>query len=361
MWMMGYNDGGDSFGGRKLRSIVPRPAAVINPSCLGRIHGTDLLSFNHHLAGLTEQSKRDFGPQQVVVSSRWNPTPEQLQTLEELYRRGTRTPSAEEIQHITAQLRRYGKIEGKNVFYWFQNHKARERQKRRRQLESTSDEQDHNNNDGNVENTERKESAGANGTGIEVERTKNWASSTNCSTLAEKPVSIQRTAKAAIPERRAADGWVQFEEAELQQRKSLDERNATWQVMQFSCCSSSSSPPTNNNLINRTPCAATIPPTSLRNMDPKHIMNTREELNIFITPYTENFETHLVSASSNIVVREANGHDGQSQTLQLFPLRSNDDGDDQEVAEKQSDESAAEMNSFTSTPYKFFEFLPLKN
>ena len=74
----------------------------------------------------------------MVVSSRWNPTPEQLRALEELYRRGTRTPSAEQIQHITAQLRRYGKIEGKNVFYWFQNHKARERQKRRRQLESSA-------------------------------------------------------------------------------------------------------------------------------------------------------------------------------------------------------------------------------
>ncbi|KAF3668105.1 hypothetical protein FXO37_09687 [Capsicum annuum] len=30
-------------------------------------------------------------------------SPEQLQTLEELYRRGMRTPSAEQIQHITAQ------------------------------------------------------------------------------------------------------------------------------------------------------------------------------------------------------------------------------------------------------------------
>ncbi|MFS8035284.1 putative transcription factor homeobox-WOX family [Helianthus anomalus] len=88
-----------------------------------------------------EQNKREFNSQQmVVVSSRWNPTPEQLQTLEELYRRGTRTPSAEEIQHITAQLRRYGKIEGKNVFYWFQNHKARERQKRRRQLDNPAKE-----------------------------------------------------------------------------------------------------------------------------------------------------------------------------------------------------------------------------
>ena len=72
---------------------------------------------------------------QVMVSLRGNPTPEQLRALEELYRRGTRTPTAEQIQHITAQLRRYGKIEGKNVFYWFQNHKARERQKRRRQLQ----------------------------------------------------------------------------------------------------------------------------------------------------------------------------------------------------------------------------------
>lgn len=88
---------------------------------------------------MAEQNKRSefINTPQVVVSSRWNPTPEQLRALEELYRRGTRTPSAEQIQHITAQLRKYGKIEGKNVFYWFQNHKARERQKRRRQMESS--------------------------------------------------------------------------------------------------------------------------------------------------------------------------------------------------------------------------------
>ena len=30
----------------------------------------------------------------------------------------------EQIQRISARLRQYGKIEGKNVFYWFQNHKA---------------------------------------------------------------------------------------------------------------------------------------------------------------------------------------------------------------------------------------------
>lgn len=104
------------------------------------MHGFQHLSFCIFKAATGDQNKRDFNTQPVVVSSRWNPTPEQLRTLEELYRRGTRTPTADQIQHITAQLRRYGKIEGKNVFYWFQNHKARERQKRRRQMESAPDE-----------------------------------------------------------------------------------------------------------------------------------------------------------------------------------------------------------------------------
>lgn len=146
MWMMGYNDGvefntiQDSLNGRKLRPLMPKTttATCTNPPCtLARIHATTdhLLTLNHHQwATATAAGDRSKSTQQVVVSSsRWNPTPDQLQALEELYRRGTRTPSAEQIQHITAQLRRYGKIEGKNVFYWFQNHKARERQKRRRQ------------------------------------------------------------------------------------------------------------------------------------------------------------------------------------------------------------------------------------
>lgn len=49
-----------------------------------------------------------------------------------LYRGGMRTPNAQQIEQITVQLSKYGKIEGKNVFYWFQNHKARERQKQKR-------------------------------------------------------------------------------------------------------------------------------------------------------------------------------------------------------------------------------------
>ncbi|KAK8936513.1 Protein WUSCHEL [Platanthera zijinensis] len=65
-------------------------------------------------------------------SARWIPTGDQIRILRDLYYNyGVRSPSAEQIQRISAKLRQYGKIEGKNVFYWFQNHKARERQKKR--------------------------------------------------------------------------------------------------------------------------------------------------------------------------------------------------------------------------------------
>ncbi|TKY56840.1 WUSCHEL-related homeobox 5 [Spatholobus suberectus] len=63
---------------------------------------------------------------------RWNPTTEQVKLLTELFRSGLRTPSTDQIQKISTQLSFYGKIESKNVFYWFQNHKARDRQKRRK-------------------------------------------------------------------------------------------------------------------------------------------------------------------------------------------------------------------------------------
>ncbi|GAA0170717.1 hypothetical protein Leryth_021082 [Lithospermum erythrorhizon] len=65
---------------------------------------------------------------------RWNPTTEQVKVLTDLFRAGLRTPTTDQIQKISSQLSFYGNIESKNVFYWFQNHKARERQKRRRVL-----------------------------------------------------------------------------------------------------------------------------------------------------------------------------------------------------------------------------------
>lgn len=68
-----------------------------------------------------------------VPNSRWNPTNEQISLLETLYKQGVRTPTAEQIQEIAGKLREYGSIEGKNVFYWFQNHKARQRQKQKQE------------------------------------------------------------------------------------------------------------------------------------------------------------------------------------------------------------------------------------
>ncbi|GLU11633.1 hypothetical protein SLE2022_283660 [Rubroshorea leprosula] len=66
-------------------------------------------------------------------NSRWNPTKEQISMLESLYKQGIRTPSADQIQQIATRLKAYGHIEGKNVFYWFQNHKARQRQKQKQE------------------------------------------------------------------------------------------------------------------------------------------------------------------------------------------------------------------------------------
>ncbi|XP_021768966.1 WUSCHEL-related homeobox 5-like [Chenopodium quinoa] len=71
-------------------------------------------------------------PSSGTKCGRWNPTAEQVKVLTDLFRSGLRTPSTDQIQKISTQLSFYGKIESKNVFYWFQNHKARERQKRRR-------------------------------------------------------------------------------------------------------------------------------------------------------------------------------------------------------------------------------------
>ncbi|KAH7863560.1 hypothetical protein Vadar_019117 [Vaccinium darrowii] len=69
----------------------------------------------------------------IPAGPRWNPTKEQISMLENWYKQGIRTPTADQIQQITARLQAYGHIEGKNVFYWFQNHKARQRQKQKQE------------------------------------------------------------------------------------------------------------------------------------------------------------------------------------------------------------------------------------
>ncbi|KAG2385138.1 WUSCHEL-related homeobox 1 PFS2-like protein [Vigna angularis] len=401
MWMVGDNEGGEfsmvdhSFNGRKLRPLMPRPMISSNTApptttlSLTHHHGNDFPSQYdyHHLASVAEQNKREQfnGAAPVVVSSRWNPTREQLRALEELYRRGTRTPSAEQIQHITSQLRRFGNIEGKNVFYWFQNHKARERQKRRRQMESEA------------ETPEKKESAASRAV-FEVKQTKNWTPSTNCSTVAEhmitrdevdvgnmyimersaleidtvvfnlmrlhgcnsnpqESVSTQRTAKAVAVESRTV-GWFQFEEGELQERRNLLERNATWHVMQLPCPSPAAavtdlinSPPNTSSAISMATTTTTVTTTK---MDPNLIKT--HDLSFFISPQRENSVIYLSSSSST----SEDDNCVESQTLQFFPLRSGGDVSSDNMRDKETEISASAMNCNNLTPSQFFEFLPMK-
>ncbi|XP_038893790.1 WUSCHEL-related homeobox 1-like [Benincasa hispida] len=383
MWMMGYNDAPDhfnfpsdnSFNSRKLRPLVPRPlhssssssSSSINTNPpFNLIHTNDFFSQFHHMATVTDQNKRELNnvtpSPPVVVSSRWNPTPEQLRVLEELYRRGTRTPSADQIQHITAQLRRYGKIEGKNVFYWFQNHKARERQKRRRQMESAISAAD-------LDILERKDSGS--GRTVYEEQTKNWMPSTNCSTLPEESVPIQGAAKSSVMgegDCRTENEWIQFEE--LHQIRNNNTTNND------NFAEKNSNNINNNN--NNNPASLQLmhcPAAALRNGSGggggggQLMMNiapitTTATVTTIMHPKSHrrsNFNTVGVEESEEIGGEEEEGC-GESETLQLFPLCS-ETRNGEIIGVKNGCETVenSSMNSTNLTPLQFFEFLPLKN
>ncbi|XP_012068312.1 WUSCHEL-related homeobox 4 isoform X2 [Jatropha curcas] len=125
-----------TLGCKRLRPLAPK---LSNDTTTTTVTSFDLKSFIRPESGPrklgSSDDKKDSPQPQVEThpgGTRWNPTQEQIGILEMLYRGGMRTPNAQQIEQITAQLGRYGKIEGKNVFYWFQNHKARERQKQKR-------------------------------------------------------------------------------------------------------------------------------------------------------------------------------------------------------------------------------------
>ncbi|KAK4274674.1 hypothetical protein QN277_017863 [Acacia crassicarpa] len=133
-----------TLGFKRLRPLAPK--LHTNTHTSHSLSSFDLNSFIRPDSGPRKLPSPRHHPQpdsppQVEThpgGTRWNPTQEQIGILEMLYRSGMRTPNADQIQQITAQLAKYGKIEGKNVFYWFQNHKARERQKLKRIPNSSS-------------------------------------------------------------------------------------------------------------------------------------------------------------------------------------------------------------------------------
>ncbi|GLT93522.1 hypothetical protein SLE2022_113120 [Rubroshorea leprosula] len=119
-------------GCKRLRPLAPK---LTSPD--STVSSFDLKSFikpesRPRKLGSPDDKKDSLQVETHPGGTRWNPTQEQIGILEMLYRGGMRTPNAQQIEQITAQLGKYGKIEGKNVFYWFQNHKARERQKQKR-------------------------------------------------------------------------------------------------------------------------------------------------------------------------------------------------------------------------------------
>ncbi|CAN8288636.1 unnamed protein product [Cochlearia groenlandica] len=129
---------------KRLRPLAPKLSAGNSSSPPSSSSGVTSATFDLKNFIKTDQTgttkfeyllehKRDLPQVETHLGgTRWNPTQEQIGILEMLYKGGMRTPNSQQIEHITSQLGNYGKIEGKNVFYWFQNHKARERQKQKR-------------------------------------------------------------------------------------------------------------------------------------------------------------------------------------------------------------------------------------
>ncbi|TVU35610.1 hypothetical protein EJB05_17509, partial [Eragrostis curvula] len=65
------------------------------------------------------------------VKARWNPRPEQIRILEAIFNAGMVNPPRDEIPRIRMRLQEYGPVGDANVFYWFQNRKARSKNKLR--------------------------------------------------------------------------------------------------------------------------------------------------------------------------------------------------------------------------------------
>ncbi|KAI9079830.1 hypothetical protein K1719_038240 [Acacia pycnantha] len=330
----------DSFRAFKLCSHTPN-ASVISPSsappphitsnpyyCLCA-HCANLLSFNniHHLG--------EEGGGFITSSSRWAPTPAQLLYLEQLYTQGTKTPTAQQIQLIASQLRRFGNIQAKNVFYWFQNHKARDRHYHKRcrfDLQITSppalrqqQQKDH------FTQTLMPQSPhntfqGLRGTGYEVKEPNKW----NCSALAQVSDSLNRAGRGAYRRTRREE-----RETQILRMKREESQEAKCRIKDMCYFLSNS-----KNLI-------------------KSITNTSTT-----THHTQ------TSNPANYYCHEQDEEVADHRTLKLFPLKRSDEDDDDDDEDEGTESSKhkfcsfnniASMDSEEITSNQFFEFLPLRN
>jgi len=78
------------------------------------------------------------GGHKITARQRWQPTPMQLQILENIFDQGNGTPSKQKIKEITAELSHHGQISETNVYNWFQNRRARSKRKQAASLPNTS-------------------------------------------------------------------------------------------------------------------------------------------------------------------------------------------------------------------------------
>ncbi|KAK7251996.1 hypothetical protein RIF29_35654 [Crotalaria pallida] len=313
-----------------LNSLAAQRVTTISsmdqPYCFCSHYCNHLLTFNPHVAHLEDQGTNNtgFDMQSSQRSSRWSPTPVQLLVLEELYRQGTKTPTSEQIQQIASQLRQFGKIEGKNVFYWFQNHKARERQKRRRrEMEEIS----------SAEEGVWILATGLKGTGCEVKETKRWASTSNCSEHAEESVALDIAEK-------GSNWWTQFEERGVHVlRTNMAEKPAK--------CPNKEMP--------------SLPPITTSSYDVAAAQTTNNTQPLNITPHHQNYNLPLVLNN-----RESfNNHDDEEnaypRTLELFPLKRDEQDGISLTARKSRFYANASMDTTEIPSNQFFEFLPLRN
>lgn len=98
-------------------------------------------------------------------------------------------------------------------------------------------------------------------------------------------------------------------------------------------------------------------------MDPTKLLKNHcdnyNNLSFFISPLTENIGAIHSNTSEDDLLRH-NNNPVESQTLQLFPLRSGGGDGCNNINQKEAEISVSAMDS-NLTPSQFFEFLPLKN